>query len=336
MISWLLAFATALAAASAQRPLHQPQHAHHGGSRGSASAGCGINHSSGYNYQTSPGHNFSIVSDNISRYYSVQVPDGYVASKAYPLIFDYHGNTDTASDQHNNSAYFNYTQDYLVVYPQGLNRHWEGPSYAVKGINDTLFTTDLLDHIKTDYCIDPSRVYASGKSNGGGFVDLLACSDAGDEFAAFAMASAALYNDTSLDICTKRRAIMESHGNIDTVISPYGGPGSGGDLPDILEWVSWWGQRDCGADATPVYDTTPAGYNITTYSCGDWDDVVVHYQLYNLGHCWPSSTGTNFDALHISETQNCTGDRDLAYTPVVLDFFSKWTLESAPHNKESW
>ncbi|KAH9825947.1 Carbohydrate esterase family 1 protein [Teratosphaeria destructans] len=297
----------------------------------------------GYHFKD-PHGNFSIVSGNLTRYYSVQVPKDYDATKRYPLIFDYHGNTDTSTQQRNNSLYFQYTNDYLVVYPQGYDRHWEGPKYAVPGVDDLQFTTDLLAHIKSKYCVDDNRTYASGKSNGGGFVDTLACSDQGDPFAAFAMASAALYTDLSLDSCSKRRAILESHGDIDTVVAYTGrncsAPGlsnaalasckSSGSEPDIDQWVSWWGQRDCGAHAKPQYVTDQTGYNITTYSCGPWTDVVVHYQVFDLGHCWPSAYGNNTDALTQSASQNCSGDRVLDYTPVVLDFFSRWTLEKAP------
>lgn len=140
-------------------------------------------------------------------------------------MFDYHGATEIATDQCNNTQYFNYTagQNYLVVYLQGINRTWEGPKYAVSGVNDLQFTADLLAHIRAAYCVDSNRVYASGKSNGGGFVDTLACSEYGDEFAAFAMASPALYTDLNLTDCgNKRRAILDCHGFIDTVV-PYEG-----------------------------------------------------------------------------------------------------------------
>ncbi|EMC98305.1 carbohydrate esterase family 1 protein, partial [Baudoinia panamericana UAMH 10762] len=230
---------------------------------------------------------YSIVTtDGHTRYYSVQVPNPYDRKNPYPLIFDYHGASDTSTIQRNNSAYFNYTQDYLVVYPQGWGRHWQGPAYAHKGVNDTLFTSDLLAHIEDNYCIDPSRVYASGKSNGGGFVDTLACSSAGDAFAAFAMASAALYTDLNKSSCARRRPILESHGLMDTVINYTGSAkGNGGPLPNIDSWVSWWGERDCGPNATPHYDTQPRGYNVTAYSCGDLTDVVKHYEVFDLGHC---------------------------------------------------
>jgi len=46
----------------------------------------------------------------------------------------------------------------------------------------------MLAYFKTNFCIDTSRIYATGKSNGGGFVgNVLACDPAlSKEFAAFA------------------------------------------------------------------------------------------------------------------------------------------------------
>lgn len=139
--------------------------------------------------------------------------------------------------------YYNYdaASKYVIVYPQGVEgtsgAAWQGPSYANPDVDDVQFVADLLEHMKSNYCIDTDRVYASGKSNGGGFVDTLACSDTGDQFAAFAMAAAALYTDTSKESCSKKRAILESHGDADNTIPYAGGTGSGGQLPDVGKWV---------------------------------------------------------------------------------------------------
>ncbi|TKA34345.1 hypothetical protein B0A50_00326 [Salinomyces thailandicus] len=296
--------------------------------------GCGgKHHEPGYHFRDRHG-NFSVESGNLTRYYSVQVPEHYNPHRGYGLIFDYHGNTDTSLEQRNNSQYQNYpaSSDYVIIYPQGYERHWQGPSYAVPGINDLQFTTDLLTHIKSNYCIDPNRVYASGKSNGAGFVDLLACSDNGDAFAAFAMASAALYTDTSLSACSKRRAVLESHGDNDTTI-PYHPTeaGSGGVLPDVGQWIHWWGERDCGPNAQAAVAVDEAdAYNITTYSCHQYRDVVKHYHFAKLDHCWPDAQGDNYDALYSSH--NCIATQVLDYTSVVLDFFGRWNLENAPRN----
>lgn len=140
------------------------------------------------------------------------------------------------------------------------------------------------------------------------------------------MASAALYTDNSKDSCSKKRAVLEAHGDQDGTI-PYHptDDGSGGPIPDIGEWVSWWGQRTCGDDASPVVSGDQGGYDTTKYSCGEYSDVVAHYQVYGLGHCWPSSVGDNNDSVR----DDC-GDRSLDFTPVVLDFFGKWNQGNAP------
>ena len=67
----------------------------------------------------------------------------------------------------------------LVAYPQGTvgtddRPSWQGAPYS-SGADDVRFTSDLLDRLEADLCVDPGRVYASGKSNGAGFAGLLAC-----------------------------------------------------------------------------------------------------------------------------------------------------------------
>ncbi|KAF2215836.1 carbohydrate esterase family 1 protein, partial [Cercospora zeae-maydis SCOH1-5] len=255
----------------------------------SSSAACKKTHQEGFNNGTS---SHTIHSGDFDRTYAVKVPDGYNQNlgKKWPLILDFHGNSGTPWQQYQNSRYFDYPggQQYLVVYPAGYDGSWQGASYSNKNVNDLQFVTDLTARLKTEYCIDESRMYASGKSNGGGFVDLLACSDNGDEFSAFAMAAAALYSDTKLSDCSKKRAILESHGDKDQTISYHPNEdGSGGPLPDVGEWVSWWGQRTCGSNAEADYSKDLGGYNTTTYSCNGRSEAVKHYRIFELGHCWP-------------------------------------------------
>ncbi|CZT21066.1 uncharacterized protein RCC_06927 [Ramularia collo-cygni] len=211
---------------------------------------CTITHQPGFNSNPAT---HQLISGNLTRTYAVNVPESYNDNlgKAWPMIIDYHGNLGNPEDQYRNSEYYKYPQgqEYLVIYPLGVEKHWQGPTYALPTVNDLLFTVDLLTHLQSTYCIDPLRIYASGKSNGAGFVNLLACSPQGDFFAAFAMAAAALYTDTSLTSCmpttNKRRKILEAHGLQDATI-PYHptAPGSGGPLPDIGEWVGWWGGEE--------------------------------------------------------------------------------------------
>lgn len=54
-------------------------------------------------------------------------------------------------------------------------------------LNDIGFTMDMLTYFNKNFCIDNKRVYATGKSNGGGFTSVLACDPVvSNSFAAFA------------------------------------------------------------------------------------------------------------------------------------------------------
>ena len=292
------------------------------------SPGCGKPHNSGFNSKPST---HTITSGGRSRTYAVRVPDNYNTNPSLPrrVILDFHGRNGSPANQYANSKYDSYDagKEYLAIYPAGVNASWQGAPYAAEGVDDVLFVKELLAHIRTQYCVDDEHIYASGKSNGGGFVDTLACSDGGDEFAAFAMAAAALYDDTRRGRCEKRRAILEVHGGNDTTI-PYGGghTNSGGDVPDIAEWIEWWGDRnELGSDVRN--STNYDGYQKVAYKDESGKNVVEHYKVFDLGHCWPSSTGDNSDG-----ARSYCKDHSLDFTPVVLDFFNDWNLENAPKN----
>jgi poly(3-hydroxybutyrate) depolymerase len=301
--------------------------------------GCGIAHVEGY---SSNKDQLNLDSGGIIRYYTIDVPVGYNhdRTKPRPLIFDFHGASHTSMDQYDNSRYFATTggSKYIVVYPQGRGNVWEGASYSIDGVDDIRFVAYLLYHLQSTYCIDSDRIYASGKSNGGGFVDMLACSDEGDNFAAFAMASAALYSDhsfgnTKFGNCSKSRAILESHGGKDKT-TPYGGQsareGDGGATPDIQNWLGWWARRDgCQEDQVPTSDDGHEGYSITSYSCGGYYKVIQGYYIPELDHCWPSANGRNSDAS--ARKKGCSFN-GLDFTSVVLDWFGRWDKNSAPWN----
>jgi len=298
---------------------------------GLISQACGTHRATGFSNDFT---NQSLVSGDYTRNYSINVPASYNDNntRPWPVIIDYHGNSRNGTDQYNNSMFYAYPagQEYIAVYPEGVNNSWQGPSYAIAGVDDLQFTTDLLAHLNTTYCIDHTRIYASGKSNGAGFVDTLACSDNGDAFAAFAMASAALYTDTSRDSCNKSRAVLESHGKADTTI-PYDPtkPGKGGELPPIRSWVKWWSERNGCASSDVAAEMQKDGYDVFDYDCRGANSTV-HYAVEDLGHCWPSGNGENFDARTTAEGK-CE-DRSLDFTPVVLEFFERWHLGNAPRN----
>ncbi|KAL7007219.1 hypothetical protein EMMF5_003058 [Cystobasidiomycetes sp. EMM_F5] len=277
-------------------------------------------------------------SSGVNRTYTIYVPSTYNSSKPTPLVITYHGRNGSSDVQYaltqfGNEAYNPYA---ISVYPQGLlgvgnQSAWQGASYASPLSNDTQFTNDLLDSLRSMYCIDDSRIYASGKSNGGGFVDTLACSTVGARFAAFSSCSGAFYTDNALSQCPNVQTVtpyLEFHGSIDDTV-PYDGKNNsaGGNEPPIPLWLSWWGQRN-GCNATAGSKAFPSGYggagnvNITTYSCGtnNTQNIVQGYWIKGMGHSWPSTSNNTDNIAHGD------GPTVLNATPLIMQFYNAHVL----------
>ena len=81
----------------------------------------------------------------------------------------------------------------------GKQSEWQGDPSAQT--NDVAFVTSLIGSLtaSTEYGIDSSRIYATGKSGGGGLLNILACDPyLSSTIAAFAAVSGAFYeNGTS-------------------------------------------------------------------------------------------------------------------------------------------
>jgi len=185
---------------------------------------------------------------------------------------------------------------------------------------------ELIDEMLSTYCIDPSRIYAAGKSNGGGFTGLLACdSKATARIAAFAPVSGAFYlnKDTNaLPPCNPTTTrdiipIMEFHGLTDGTVNYTGGPNTrkDGNTVNIPLWVDGWATRNGFEVDANVTTTLCTARKVTRYS---WDETVVHYAISNWAHWWPSMYGD------VDTTSKVCADADA--TTIILAWFEKWTL----------
>ncbi|GAW18343.1 hypothetical protein ANO14919_078180 [Xylariales sp. No.14919] len=179
-------------------------------------AGCGKTHLlagvTTYHGRTSSGRD---------RSYSVYLPGGYDKSKPYPVVLGFHGSSSVGLFFEVDTKMKNH------VYLNGVGGAWAGANYSDVSVDEDLqFVTDLLTELRDEYCVDDSRIYATGlttptqHSNGGGFVNAIACSPVGGEFAAFAPASGAYYTDSAgvTGGCAPARSplpLLEVHGGSD-------------------------------------------------------------------------------------------------------------------------
>ncbi|MBB4688427.1 alpha/beta hydrolase family esterase [Amycolatopsis jiangsuensis] len=244
-------------------------------------------------------------SGGIDREYRIYVPARYNPHRRYPLVLSFHGHKRTSQYQEELSGFSG--SDQIAVYPQGLvgtdgETAWTGAPYSASA-DDVQFTSDLLTSLQGQLCVDPSRIYATGKSNGGGFVGVLACRMAG-RFAAFAPVSGAFYPQGGACHPSRKVALLDFHGTADTTIPYTGNPAKG--LPSIPDWLAGWTSRDhCfprPLSYSPVHDVVVQRW----LGCS-----LVHYRVEGAGHVWPS-TEPNLD----SETPTV-----IDATPVIRHFF---------------
>lgn len=261
---------------------------------------------------------------------------------------------------------------FLTAYAQGVNNTqwgmtyvWTGAPYENKTVDDVnLLTTffsldkylnlfsylsalgyvsqanlskiayvfDIISKVSKNYSIDTSRIYACGKSNGGGFTTLLACRpDTSVIFAGFAAVSPALYENTySFFNCSPSYPvpILHAHGVEDAVAPFYGttiNDTSHGPEPDVRWWrrqwteINWCSRRFPGEWAQP---------NATEVHPGTWEEVwdcpgaeVRSLTIEGLGHSWPSTLG-----LDMAGSPNQTTNFNFTQQHLV-QFFSRHRLQ---------
>jgi len=137
--------------------------------------------------------------------------------------------------------------------------------------------------VQSNLCVNPQRIYATGFSNGGGFVALLAC-QLSNRIAAFAPVSGSYVTAFKTCSATRPVPIIEFHGNKDTTV-PYPGLAAKKEL-GAFTWVSQWAQRDqCSKNPTTTNQNNKAiKYEWT--NCND-DANVIHYKILGEPHMWP-------------------------------------------------
>ncbi|KAG6005767.1 hypothetical protein E4U21_007718 [Claviceps maximensis] len=269
-----------------------PEHSHQQPARESPRKpkGCGTKHTFAGSTRE-----FTFDSNGHSRAYRLHLPSKYAADTATPLLLAFHGNGKNIVEFESETRFSDESvnPNMIAVYPVGFNGSWQGAPYADSKVNDVAFTMDLISRIKNDFCIDESRVYATGHSNGGGFCNLLACSrDAGPRFAAFAPISGAFYtefhSDDECHAASLPRPMLEVHGTADQRI-PYEGrlAGGHGPLVSIPAWLLGWASRNgCGARVTTDLSRGVLDYR---YECRGVADALEHIKVAGMGHAWPAA-----------------------------------------------
>ncbi len=253
-----------------------------------------------------------------SRFYLLSTPPPPAGSTAIPrpVVVDFHG-LDEGAGVHEATSLFGplgQKDGFVAVYPNGTGTpvHWDtAPSPSNP---DLVYVNAMLDQLESTLCLDTSRIYATGFSDGAIMTSTLACTMA-DRFAAFAPVSGiTLPSPCPL---SRKIPILTFHGTADPVLYFNGGynskalgplfnhsaPDSGAPttsstttttLPPNLNGAgipatvaTWAKLQDCQPKPTDVQLTPHVIHR--TYPCPA--GAAVEFDIVEgAGHAWPGST----------------------------------------------
>jgi len=255
-----------------------------------------------------------------SRVVIVHVPSGYSPSVKVPLVLNMHGSGSTAQGQEAFSG-MDVTadaDDFIVAYPQALIPDGTGFDWNVPGVplvrgravpkgsaDDIAFLTTLVGSLEQRYCIDSSRVYATGFSGGARMSSQLAC-DSSATFAAVAPVSGLRRPSP----CRAQRAvpIIAFHGTADPV-DPYNGNGQPYWTYSVPQAAIDWAQQN-GCSQAASTSQPSAGVTLTEYSGCVGAVKVELYTIAGEGHEWPGGPTMPKSLISVLGPQSSAIDAD--------------------------
>ncbi len=109
------------------------------------------------------------------RTFVLDVPANYQQGSPTPVLIAFHG-MGTDGELFRSQFYGNllsaFGDDYLVVHPDALG---DPTSWDSQGDSDVAFFDALVALLEATYCVDASRIFATGHSSGGFFTNVLGC-----------------------------------------------------------------------------------------------------------------------------------------------------------------
>ena len=208
-----------------------------------------------------------------------------------PLVMMLHGGFGSAAQAESSYGWDAEAdaEHFVVVYPNGDGRAWNvgGGCCGAPGrtnVDDVAFLSAVVHDVEAAMPIDPTRVFATGISNGGMMAYRLACGT--DLFAAIGPDSATLLGD-----CPSPHplSVLAIHGTADHNIPYDGGEGSSFakiDGPSIPEVNQLWRTAD---SCDPPTSVTSGQVTTSTASCPASRTVEL-ITIDSAGHQWPGST----------------------------------------------
>ena len=249
----------------------------------------------------------SIQWEGLERSYRLHVPPARGAGPR-PLLIALHGGGGTGEKMERlTRGGFNTLADregFVVVYPDGVERHWNDGRSKVKyrshreKIDDVGFISALIDHLVRTHDVDKRRVYVTGMSNGAMMSNRLAC-ELTDKLAAIAPVAGTMPATLGPRCRPSRPIPVLMIANTHDPMMPWKGGEAHfrrlkfGQVWSVKQTLGFWVRRN-GCRPLPhegwLPDKDPDdGTRVRRYlyhGCKA-DAEVMLYAVINGGHTWP-------------------------------------------------
>jgi polyhydroxybutyrate depolymerase len=271
----------------------------------------------------------SIDVDGRERSYLVHVPP-HIQDGRRPVVLAFHGGLNNAQSMINLTGLNDKAdrEGFIAVYPNGSGRlakalTWNAGTccgYAEQQqVNDVKFVSLMLDDLAQLYSVDPTRIYATGISNGGQMAYRLAA-DLPERIGAIAPVAGSL--EVSAPRSARKVSVLHFHGTEDQYIPFAGGHGrrslTGLTFNSVDNAMRTWAAIDECAGG-PLVETLADSVNDSTTvsrrtyrNCREGSEVIL-YIVNGGGHAWPGHP--------VAERLLGRSTRDISATDVMWEFF---------------
>lgn len=272
-----------------------------------ASAGC--DHGAGTPPGVSEG---TITSGGVERKYQLEIPEGYDGTTPFPVVLALHALTVNYAVVPGISGFSDMAEryDFITVAPSGLvdgtTPYWQATVSPENA--DVTFIGDLLDQLEASLCVDESRVYSTGMSNGAQMSSLLACRYPERIAAVGAIAGVEFYEECDGEPVP----VIAFHGTDDFVVTYDGGGLNAETIARLHYWkdeepprlpknkgvdvaMRRWAEYN-GCDPDPVEEQVASEVRKQ-----EWQDCEAETTLYIIdggGHSYPGRPVPGFEDLY--------------------------------------
>ena len=256
---------------------------------------------------------YTLTVNGMEREYRLTVPQAQ-AGVPLSVMVAFHGGGGAYEDFPQEEAFrsLGAEQGVIMAYPRGTlvapnEGEWQ-LNTSDDMMHDINFINALLDDLSTRYCVDITRLYATGYSLGSMFIYEVAC-QMNERFAAVASFAGTMPVSPNSCEMVNKLPVMHIHGTADSII-PYSDEwgwkswSSVGTMMDIPQLLEFWGDQNGCQDVD--WTDNSDGRHVVYDGC-EGGVRVEHHRLDDQGHLWPETI------------------EDVATTEVIWNFVSEFT-----------